>query len=69
MAATNGLTGRIERLERHAPAVPCTTCGAGVDTPTVAIGGDVPPAWAEDGRCCACGRLARWYVGIDLEGV
>jgi hypothetical protein len=65
---TNGLIRRVERLESiHGGRQACLRCGSS-STSAVAFAGGAhsPPPWAENGACRDCGRLMRWYVGIDL---
>lgn len=63
------LDTRVRALEarQRPPVAPCGTCGG--SGPMAYVGGDHLPSWAIAGRCCACGRAVRWYVGIDVNAV
>ena len=64
----NRLAKRLERLERRVPAAPCATCGASAGPALVGLDpGALLPAWIDEaGRCRACERRVRAYVGVDL---
>ena len=66
------LGSRLLRLEQLAPYRPsCQTCGADLNPyALVGTGEDgALPEWIVDGRCRACRRTVRVYVGVDLARV